>query len=136
MGGCSIILFLPLLMGVGFAMVVLPIALWIYVVWAVIMLVLVLAVYIALSRRGVFRNYGEDTGWKHYAARGTKWVLIISMVYLLLTGGAAAAFQFMGMKTLFGDNRSEPASEQAADARSVKSAVVPDVLLARSEDLR
>lgn len=42
------------------------------VVWAVIMLVLVLAVYIALSRRGVFRNYGEDAGWKHYAARGTK----------------------------------------------------------------
>ena len=39
------------------------------VVWAVIMLVLVLAVYIALSRRGVFRNYGEDTGGKHYAAR-------------------------------------------------------------------
>lgn len=136
MGGCSIILFLPLLMGVGFAMVVLPIALWIYVVWAVIMLVLVLAVYIALSRRGVFRNYGEDTGWKHYAARGTKWGLIISMVYLLLTGGAAVAFQFMGMKTLFGANRSEPASEQTADARSVKSAVVPDVLLARSEDLR
>lgn len=136
MGGCSIILFLPLLMGVGFAMVVLPIALWIYVVWAVIMLVLVLAVYIALSRRGVFRNYGEDTGWKHYAARGTKWVLIISMVYLLLTGGAAVAFQFMGMKTLLGANRSEPASEQAADARSVKNAVVPDVLLARSEDLR
>ncbi len=135
MGGCSIILFLPLLMGVGFAMVVLPIALWIYVVWAVIMLVLVLAVYIALSRRGVFRNYGEDTGWKHNA-RGTKWVLIISMVYLLLTGGAAVAFQFMGMKTLFGANRSEPASEQTADARSVKSAVVPDVLLARSEDLR
>lgn len=132
MGGCSIILFLPLLMGVGFAMVVLPIALWIYVVWAVIMLVLVLAVYIALSRRGVFRNYGEDTGWKHYAARGTKWVPIISMVYLLLTGGAAVAFQFMGMKTLFGANR----SEQTADARSVKSAVVPDVLLARSEDLR
>ena len=89
------------------------------VVWAVIMLVLVLAVYIALSRRGVFRNYGEDTGWKHYAARGTKWVVIISMVYLL-----------------FGANRSEPASEQTADARSVKSAVVPDVLLARSEDLR
>lgn len=136
MGGCSIILFLPLLMGVGFAMVVLPIALWIYVVWAVIMLVLVLAVYIALSRRGGFRNYGEDTGWKHYAARGTKWVLIISMVYLLLTGGAAVAFQFMGMKTLSGANRSEPASEQTADARSVKSAVVPDVLLARSEDLR
>lgn len=136
MGGCSIILFLPLLMGVGFAMVVLPIALWIYVVWAVIMLVLVLAVYIALSRRGAFRNYGEDTGWKHYAARGTKWVLIISMVYLLLTGGAAVAFQFMGMKTLSGANRSEPASEQTADARSVKSAVVPDVLLARSEDLR
>lgn len=136
MGGCSIILFLPLLMGVGLAMVVLPIALWIYVVWAVIMLVLVLAVYIALSRRGVFRNYGEDTGWKHYAARGTKWVLIISKVYLLLTGGAAVAFQFMWMKTLFGANRSEPASEQTADARSVKSAVVPDVLLARSEDLR
>ena len=136
MGGCSIILFLPLLMGVGFAMVVLPIALWIYVVWAVIMLVLVLAVYIALSRRGVFRNYGEDTGWKHYAARGTKWVLIISMVYLLLTGGAAVAFQFMGMKTRSGANCSEPASEQTADARSVKSAVVPDVLLARSEDLR
>lgn len=99
MGGCMILILLPFLVGVGFAMVVVPIALWVYIVWAAIMLAIVAGIYIVLARRGVFKRYAEGEGWKRYTAQGAKWVLIIAMVYLVLTGGVAVAFQCLGMKT-------------------------------------
>lgn len=115
MGGCMIILLLPFLMGVGFAMVVVPIALWIYIAWAAIMLLILVGVYVALARKGVFKRYVDGADWKHYTARGVRWVLIIAIVYLLLTGAAAGALQYMGART-FAD--ASTASNNAATARA------------------
>lgn len=91
MGGCSILIFLPLIFGAAAAIVIVKAALWIYLVYATVVLVLSIVGYAIAARRGLFTRFRDDAGWKHYAALALLWFLRFEIAFYLITAIATIA---------------------------------------------
>lgn len=93
MGGCSILIFLPFIIGFTAAVVVLYAALWIYIVYALVVLALSAVGYVIATKKGLFKRYTKADGWKHGAVVLLQWFLRFEMAFYAITGALAIAFE-------------------------------------------
>lgn len=95
MGGCCVIVLIPILMGMGIVMAALFFALPLYAVIALIMMLLAVAAYLVLRKHDMFTRYEADGTWRGPAATVVKWLLRFDIAFFVLTGVAAIVSWFV-----------------------------------------
>ena len=95
MGGCCVIVLIPILMGMGIVMAALFFALPLYAVIALIMVLLAVAAYLVLRKHDMFTRYEADGTWRGPAATVVKWLLRFDIAFFVLTGVAAIVSWFV-----------------------------------------
>lgn len=86
MGGCLVIAFIPILMGMGIVVSALYFALPIYAIFAAVMVLLALVAYLLLRPNGIFTRYAGDGTWRRPLATAAKWLLRFDIAFFAMTG--------------------------------------------------
>lgn len=86
MGGCFMIVLLPVLIGVGVVSALIFFMLPIYAVFAVVMALFAAIAYFLLRRNNMFTRYEDDKTWRKPAAIATKWILRFGIAFFAVTG--------------------------------------------------
>ena len=95
MGGCFMIILLPVLIGAGLVLAMFFFALPLYAAFAAIAVLLAVVAYIVLRKNGIFERYEGDGTWRGTAATVAKWLLRLCMIFFALSGIAALAAWFV-----------------------------------------
>ena len=82
MGGLIILMLIPM-MGIMYTIWILEILLKVYLVYAVIVALVSLAVFLVLRKKGMFTRYAK--GWKQYGMKALQIFLIFEMAFYCIT---------------------------------------------------
>lgn len=91
MGGCIVLVLLPLIMGVGLVLGLAFLALPLYAAFSAIMLILLVAAYGIARRRGLIERYQADGTWRRPVSIAAVWLARFAIAYFALSGIVAGA---------------------------------------------